>query len=287
MPEATVKPTLSKFWKNCQPQNCVLIKRRHTGVLSQSQAFPRLFFAFTPLCSQNCADDQFGVKSLSSGQGFLPQDDVSKSSLPQAIVSSVGSILEEYEVDRTACFLSGAFELTRIEMIADTIADVKSGNHWAKILSAETSWMEYMDHGWLEQILYNEETENASNGLSNAPLSMDTSSPTDTKLDTSAAHDDAGIRRMLTFDGMARSKAGAVILADVDHAGWIIDSPPFPAGTRPARTGDMYFMKSTVTGVAHRSFVGSFSVKDALKRRRNESPPPVSSENKRQLRSRK
>lgn len=144
-------------------------------------------------------------------------------------------------------------------MIADTIADVDSGNHWAKSHKVETNWIQYMDRAWMEQLLYK--------------YSEDTSV-------TKAGEPDAyaGLRQMLTFDGKARKKTIAVILADVKSGAWIINSKPFPVTERLPRAGEMHHLKKENPNVhtepVERVFLGTFATKGALKRRRNDSPSP-------------
>lgn len=58
------------------------------------------FFAFTPQCSNDCTDNQFGVKSLSSDAGFVSQANVDKSPLPKAIIKARGPLVDDYDVDK-------------------------------------------------------------------------------------------------------------------------------------------------------------------------------------------
>lgn len=155
-------------------------------------------------------------------------------------------------------------------MIADTIADVEAGNHWAKPSKPETTWVSYIDRAWLEQLLYNESDDSASS----IKASHKTAS---TKQDASSDRDYAGIRRMLTFDGLAHSKTIAVILADVENSAWIINSKSFPVVKRHPRAGEMYGLKResfASNADVKRTFMGTFATKGALKRRREDSPPP-------------
>lgn len=147
-------------------------------------------------------------------------------------------------------------------MIADTIADVESGNHWADPLGPETNWIEYVDRAWLEQLLYSEDTSVVK---------------TDEHDTDKESHDYAGLRQVLTFDGPARSKTIAVILTDVENGAWIINSESFPVVNRLPRAGEMIHLKRmncAPNAKPERSFLGTFATKGALKRRREDSSPP-------------
>lgn len=149
-------------------------------------------------------------------------------------------------------------------MIADTIVDTGSGHHWAKPNSPEAQWVKCIDRAWLEGILYEyaNDHDSASTPSSDIPT-------------TSAGHDYAGIRQLLTFEGKVRENTVAVILADVDNASWIINAAPFPTVKRPPRTGEMFHIKHDgLAKTFNRSFLGTFETKGALKRRRVASPAP-------------
>lgn len=163
-------------------------------------------------------------------------------------------------------------------MIADTIADVESGNHWAKPISSKAEWLDYIDRIWLEQLLYNEQ--------------YDSRNSTSVHTETRSTRDYVGLRQMLTrTDGM-RGKSTAVILADVENGAWILNSKPFPVVEQQPRAGEMYklnFVRGgpndfehdfnfgrgfTGTKGSKRTFFGTFPAKGLLKRRRDDSPPP-------------
>ncbi|KAJ4396359.1 putative DNA helicase ino80 [Gnomoniopsis smithogilvyi] len=174
-----------------------------------------------------------------------------------------------------ACCADITSALHRIEMIADTIADVESGNHRAKPCTDETLWITHIDRAWLDNILYNELEENRT--------------PKPSKELGTNRHDYAGIRAMLTKTGRTDHTTVAVILGDVDNAGWIINSAPFPAVRRQPRAGEIFSLKMShpFSGSYHRSFLGTFATTGALKRRRVDSPPPegFKATNKRQTRT--
>lgn len=148
-------------------------------------------------------------------------------------------------------------------MIADTIVDAKAGHHWAKPNSPQVRWMQYIDRAWLEGVLYHADDQTSA------------STPSSSKDAADAAHDYAGIRQLLTFEGKVRQKTVAVILADVDSASWILNAAPFPTVKREPRTGEMFHVKDDgVTSTVSRSFFGTFETKGGLKRRRVASPSP-------------
>lgn len=161
-------------------------------------------------------------------------------------------------------------------MMADTIADVESGNHWAKPTASETIWISSIDRAWLEQLLYNENDDSESSTTTPVKTASSTR-------DNKSNHDYAGVRQMLTFDGRVRSKTIAVILSDVENGGWIINSKSFPVVERTPRIGEMYKLKRK-TGISvadvERTFMGTFATKGALKRRREDSPSTTTSTKK-------
>lgn len=152
-------------------------------------------------------------------------------------------------------------------MIADTIVDARAGHHWAKPNSPEARWMKYIDRAWLEGVLYHAD---------DADDETSTPTPSSSKHATDAGHDYAGIRHLLSFEGKVRENTVAVILADVDSASWIINAAPFPTVKRQPRTGEMFHLKeeNIMAKAFNRSFLGTFEIKGASKRRRVASPPP-------------
>ncbi|KAG8168358.1 hypothetical protein KVR01_001107 [Diaporthe batatas] len=168
-----------------------------------------------------------------------------------------------------ACCPGIASGLARLSMIADTIVDVGTGHHRAKPNSPEARWMKSIDRAWLENVLYNADDQ--------SPASTP-SSNTDT---TTAGNDYAGIRELFTFEGKVRESTVAVVLADVESASWIINAAPFPTVKRQPRTGEMFHIKHNHMDKSYnRSFLGSFEVKGALKRRKGTSPPPETTKSK-------
>lgn len=156
--------------------------------------------------------------------------------------------------------------MKRIEMIADTITDVESGHHRAKLNTPETDWVDYIDRAWVEKILYYKDDQGSS--LKTAEHG---------KMD----HNYAEMRGMLTHNGRIRSKTVAVILADLDNASWIINSSSFPAVKRQPRAGEMFSLKTEHFGTGGkflRTFEGIFATTGGLKRRRVDSPPPEAEE---------
>lgn len=162
-----------------------------------------------------------------------------------------------------ACCGEVSRALNRIEMIADTIADVESGNHRSKPDSNDTQWIKYIDRAWLEQILYFHEL--GKGGLSS-----------ESKEHGKTGYDYAGMREMFTQKSADRMASLAVVLADVANASWIINSKPFPTVRLQPRTGQMFSVKKDVYHLAtfSRTFLGTFATTGALKRRRVDSPPP-------------
>lgn len=164
----------------------------------------------------------------------------------------------------SACCQGTASALERIEMVAATIADVESGNHWAEAYGLEAAWIHHLDRAWLDLLLYKAEGDDYSTSASKE------------KGITNCNY--AALRRMLTFDGRNRSSTVAVILADGDNAAWILNSTSFPVVKRQPREGEMYSIKRDLYlpgGKFFRTFVGNFVSKGTSKRRREDSPPPA------------
>ncbi|KAJ4415281.1 putative DNA helicase ino80 [Gnomoniopsis sp. IMI 355080] len=275
MPEATMKP------------------KETQQVVPAQNAFNRYFFAFSNACTKSCADDQFGARNLSSPGESLFATPAAADTFSKTIVTYIAPMVDEDDVSqylqinyeaadiqaavmranspmvrvifhRLGCACCGDMSraLYRIEMIADTVADVESGNHRSKPGSNDTQWIKYIDRAWLEQILYFHD------------LGEDGSS-SESKEHDKTGYDYAGMREMFTQRGATRTRSVAIVLADVANASWIINSKPFPTVEQQPRTGQMFGLQKDIYHPTDfsRTFLGTFATIGALKRRRADSPP--------------
>ncbi|KAL1875426.1 hypothetical protein Daus18300_003165 [Diaporthe australafricana] len=167
---------------------------------------------------------------------------------------------------RCACYKSPSEALGRLSMIADTIADVGSGNHWANPRSPEAQWIKYIDRAWLEANVYYADDASHEKIRGSVPMTH----PDDV--------DWEDMRLLLSLNVIsAEEDTVAVILADVDSDSWIIDAEPFPAVERNARVGEMFHMMFE-NNEWKRSFMGTFETKGTERRRRVGSVPPEEDE---------
>lgn len=168
--------------------------------------------------------------------------------------------------------------LARIRMVADTVADVESGNHWATIDDPQAKWVKYIDRAWLDLQLYH--CDELADSVSSRAATPDRWTRVSGIAESSLQRDYEGIRQMLTCDieCHSRDKTIAVILSDVENAAWILSTLPFPAVKREPRASEIYHLKKKGyygTGEMQTLFKGTFTIKGSLKRRREESPPPT------------
>lgn len=91
----------------CADRNCVMAE-----IVAFRDAYPHYLFAITPECGGDCQDGNFGVKSLSSRPGFLHGNDVAKSQLPNAIITSLGGIIDEFDAMK---YMEVNYEAPRIQ----------------------------------------------------------------------------------------------------------------------------------------------------------------------------
>lgn len=168
-------------------------------------------------------------------------------------------------------------------MVADTIADVEAGHHWAKPTDHQSWWIAYIDRRWLHRTLHDRELDLTGSASSSDGMQCDYT----------------GVRKTLTLDFPARRVAAyvAVVLADVASASWIMDAAPFPPVERRPQAGEMYHVYKDHVKVStkmqavmaskrfERSFVGTFATTTSAKRRRDDSPPPSPGPKKRRVSS--
>jgi hypothetical protein len=75
-------------------------------IIPIGDAYSHYFFAFTPDCTRNCKDDQFGFKNLCSEPVFLPKYgngitcNCASSNLTKSIVATVDNMLSDREMGK-------------------------------------------------------------------------------------------------------------------------------------------------------------------------------------------